>query len=74
MKGVEKFELEIADKEVNKEGVVDALMKRYHVCEEVAEAMIWDSLATVQGLEYLFNDLEENSKLERSDLRWLTKN
>ena len=69
MKGVEKFEAQIADKADNKEGVVDALMKRYHVCEEVAEAMVWDSLATVGGLEYLFNDLEENSKLQRSDLR-----
>ena len=69
MKGVEKFEVEIADKADNKEGVVDALMKRYHVCEEVAEAMAWESLATVKGLQYLFNDLEENSKLERCDLR-----
>jgi len=69
MKGVEKFELEIADKADNKEGVINALMQRYHVCEEVAEAMVWDSLATVQGLEYLFNDLEGNSKLRRSDLR-----
>ena len=57
MKGVEKFELEIANKKVNKEGVVDALMKRYHVCEEVAEAMVWDSLATVQGLEFLYNEM-----------------
>jgi len=65
MKGVEKFELEIADKADNKEGVINALMQRYHVCEEVAEAMVWDSLATVKGLQYLFNDLEKNSKLER---------
>lgn len=69
MKGVEKFEVEIADKADNKEGVIDALMKRYHVCEEVAEAMVWDSLCTVNGLQYLFNDLEENSKLERRNLR-----
>lgn len=69
MNGVEKFEVQIADKADNKEGVVDALMKRYHVCEEVAEAMVWDSLCTVNGLQYLFNDLEENSKLERCDLR-----
>lgn len=68
MKGLEKFEVEIADKTDNKEAVVDALMKRYHVCEEVAEAMVWDSLCTVNGLQYLFNDLEENSKLERVDL------
>jgi hypothetical protein len=57
MKGVEKFELEIADKAGNKEAVIDALMQRYHVCEEVAEAMIWDSLATVQGLEFLYNEM-----------------
>jgi hypothetical protein len=57
MKGVEKFELEITDKKVNKEGVIDALMQRYHVCEEVAEAMVWDSLATVQGLEFLYNEM-----------------
>jgi hypothetical protein len=69
MKGAEKFEAQIADKADNKEGVVDALMKRYHVCEEVAEAMVWDSLCTVGGLQYLFNDLEKDSKLERSDLR-----
>jgi len=69
MKGVEKFEAQIADKADNKEAVIDAVIRRYHVCEEVAEAMIWDSLATVGGLEYLFNDLEENSKLRRSDLR-----
>jgi len=69
MKGVEKFELEIADKAGNKEAVIDALMQRYHICEEVAEAIVWDSLCTVNGLQYLFNDLEENSKLERSDLR-----
>ena len=59
MKGVEKFEAQIADKADNKEGIVDALMKRYHVCEEVAEAMVWDSLATVKGLEFLYNDLDK---------------
>jgi len=61
MKGVEKFELEIADKEVNKEGVINALMQRYHVCEEVAEAMVWDSLATVIGLGFLFSDRDDHN-------------
>jgi len=61
MKGVEKFELEIADKADNKEGVINALMQRYHVCEEVAEAMVWDSLATVIGLEFLFSDRDDHN-------------
>ena len=68
MKGVEKFELEIADKAGNKEAVIDALIQRYHICEEVAEAIIWDSLCTVNGLEFLFNDLEPR-KLKMDDLR-----
>ena len=59
MKSVEKFEVEIADKADNKEGVVDALMKRYHVCEEVAEAMVWDSLCTINGLQNIFNDIDQ---------------
>ena len=62
MNGVEKFEVEIADKSVNKEGAVDAVMKRYHVCEEVAEAMIWESLCTVDGLQYLFNDIDRKTR------------
>ena len=68
MNGVEKFEVEVANKANNKESVIDAVMKRYHVCEEVAEAMVWDSLCTVNGLQYLFNDLESR-KLERGDLK-----
>jgi hypothetical protein len=68
MKGVEKFEVQIAEKADNKEGVINALMQRYHVCEEVAEAIIWDSLCTVNGLEFLFNDLEPR-KLKMDDLR-----
>ena len=59
MNGVEKFEVEIANKDDNKESVVDALMKRYHVCEEVAEAMIWDYLCTINGLQNIFNDIDQ---------------
>ena len=55
---IEKFKVEIDDKADNKESVVDALMKRYHVCEEVAEAMVWDSLCTVNGLQNIFNDID----------------
>jgi len=67
MKGVEKFEVEIVDKADNKEAVIDAVIRRYHVCEEVADALIQDSLCTVKGLEFLFNDIDQ--KLERRDLR-----
>ena len=55
---IEKLKVEIDDKADNKESVVDALMKRYHVCEEVAEAMVWDSLCTVNGLQNIFNDID----------------
>ena len=55
---IEKFEVEIADKADNKEAVIDGLMKRYHVCEEVAEAMVWDHLCTINGLQNIFNDID----------------
>ena len=58
MNGVEKFEVEIADKADNKEAVIDALMKRYHVCEEVAEAIVWDYLCTINGLQNILNDID----------------
>lgn len=64
MKGVEKFEVEIADKADNKKAVIDTLMQRYYICEEVAEALLYDALATARGLQFLFFDIE-NNKLER---------
>lgn len=67
MKGVKRFELEIADKSINKESVIDAFIKRYHVCEEVVEAMVWDNLCTAKGLQCLFNVIDNNEELSLND-------